>query len=231
MSRIFVLGNGPSIAKTPIDDLIGEDVLVMNRANRIWKDLGFKLKPKYYFKIDYNYYDRGTWKEEIYWALDNCKKLYLWEQFRTGYKEGHSNHEEMPDGVGNLTSYNVEWISKCKKHTPYQAGNWKATQSWHLPTLCTAFGSMNPILQIAAMQYDEIYLLGCDLGYVKDPKANHAVPGYNTDPRDKSEQDTRNMLHIHQMAKRCSPVPIYNAGIGGNLEVYPRVDLRKVLDG
>lgn len=230
MSRVFIIGSGPSLAKTPVDDLIGEDVFVMNKANHLWKHFGWKLKPKYYFKLDYNYYDREIWKEQVYWAADHCQKLFLWEQFRTGYKVGHSNYETMPDGVGNLPGVNVEWISKCK-HTAYQSGNWKATQSWHLPTLCTAFGSINPIMQICAMEYDEIYLLGCDLGYTGDSNKNHAYPGYDTDPRDKSEQDQRNMSNIHAIARRCSPVPIYNATIGGSLETYPRVDIFELLKG
>ena len=231
MSRVFVVGSGPSLAKTPINDMQGEDLFVMNKACKIWEALKFTVKPKYYFKMDYNYYDRHEWKEHVYWALENCEKLYLWEQFRTGYKVGHPNHDTMPDGLGNLEGYNVEWLNKCKEHSPYQAGNWKATNTWHLPKLCTAFGSMNPILQLCSMMYDEIYLIGCDLGYTKDKEANHAMTGYDTDLRDKSEQDLRNMTHIHKVAKRSSSVPIYNATIGGNLEVYERVDLLDVLNG
>ena len=229
MSRIFVVGSGPSLSKVPINDMKGEDFFVLNKACDIWKKLGFTVKPKYYFKQDYNYYDRHEWKEHVYWALENCEKLFLWEQLRTGYKVGHPNYDTMPDGVGNLTGYNVQWFNKCLEHSPYQTGNPKAAQSWHLPKLCTAFGSMNPILQLASMEYDEIYLLGCDLGYSKDKEENHAVKEYDTDPRDKSQQDAKNMLNIHQIARRSSPVPIYNATPGGHLEVYKRVKLEDIL--
>jgi hypothetical protein len=230
MSRIFLVGSGPSLKVTPMDALIGEDVMVMNKWNRISNELGFKLKPKYYFKIDYNSYDHLSWKGEIAWAKDNCEKLFLWEQFRTGYKVGHSNHEHMPDGVGNLTDVNVQWIKKCK-HTPYQWDNWKAVQSWHLPELCTAFGGMSTMIQLASLEYDEIYLLGCDLGYTPDRTKNHAIRDYTIDDSNKVEMDNGNMTTLHKMARRCCPVPIYNATIGGYLEVYPRVNIFEILKG
>jgi hypothetical protein len=230
VSRIFLIGSGPSLKHTPINDLAGEDVMVMNKWNRISKELGFTIRPKYYFKIDYNSFDHLSWKEEIKWAAATCEKLFLWEQFQTGYKVGHSNYEHMPSGVGNLPGVNVEWIRKCK-HTPYQWDNWKRANSWHLPELCTAFGGMSTMLQIAAMEYDEIYLLGCDLGYTPDRTKNHAIPDYTLDDSNKVRMDNGNMQTLHDMARRSSPVPIYNATIGGCLEVYPRVDIYELLKG
>lgn len=88
------------------------------------------------------------------------------------------------------------------------------------------------MIQIAAdrLKYDEIYLLGCDLGYTSNVNDNHAIPAYTTDKRDKSEMDNGNMLHLHKMAKRCCPVPIYNATVGGELEVYERVNIWELLN-
>lgn len=229
MSRIFLVGSGPSLKHTPMDALIGEDVMVMNKFGWMADYHGWKLKPKYYFKIDHNTVDK-TQVEEIMWGVQNCQKLFLWEQFRTGYKVGHANYEDMPEGVGNLDGVNVQWLKKCKD-SAYQASNWKATQSWHLPELCTAFGGMSTMIQLASLEYDEIYLLGCDLGYTPDVNKNHAIPNYTKDERDKSEMDNRNMLHLHEMARRCCPVPIYNATVGGYLEVYPRVDIFELLKG
>jgi len=201
--------------------------MVMNKANRIWKELGFTLKPRYYFKIDYNSYDHLSWMEEIEWAKRNCESLFLWEQFKTGYPKGHSNYEHMPSGVGELD--NVTWLKKCR-HTPYQWNNWKAVTSWHLPELCTAFGGMSPMIQIAAMRYDELYLLGCDLGYTPDRTRNHAIADYTIDESNKVAMDNGNMNALHNMAKRCCPVPIYNATKGGSLEVYERVKLEDLLE-
>ena len=226
MSRIFLVGSGPSLKETPLDELANEDVMVMNKFGFMADYHGWALEPKYYFKIDHNTVDM-THKEEIEWAHRNCKHLFLWEMFKTGYPEGHINKDTMPDGVGDLP--NTTWIKKCKCSN-YQWDNVKAVTAWHLPELCTAFGGMSTMIQIAVvLGYSEIYLLGCDLGYTPDPAKNHAIPNYTTDKRNKVEMDNGNMLALHKMAKRCSPVPIFNAGINGYLEVHPRVDLMDIL--
>jgi hypothetical protein len=43
--------------------------------------------------------------------------------------------------------------------------------------------------------------------------------------------DNENMNQAHMVARRSSPVPIYNATLGGKLEVHPRVDFFEVLNG
>ena len=225
-NRIFLIGSGPSLKVTPIDDLIGEDVMVMNKFGRMAGYHDWKLKPRYYFKIDHNTFDK-THIEEISWALENCEKLFLWEQFRTGYPKGHGNYDDMPDGVGDHEK--ITWLQKCE-HTGYQWNNVKAVKEWHLPSLCTAFGGMSTMMQLGVkLGYDEIYLLGCDLGYTPHVDLNHAIPEYTKDKSDKSVMDNGNMMTLHKMAKRSCPVPIYNATIGGELEVYKRVDLKEIL--
>jgi len=199
-------------------------MMVMNKFGRMNDYHGWGVTPKCYFKIDHNTVDISH-KEEIMWAAPRCEKLFLWEQFKNGYPENHPNYETMPYGVGELN--NAVWIQKCA-HTAYHAGNSKAAKEWHEP-LCTAYGGMSPMIQIASREYDEIYLLGCDLGYTSNVNKNHAIPNYTKDERDKSEMDTTNMTALHEMANRCSPVPIYNAS-GGYLEIYPRVDIEELLD-
>jgi hypothetical protein len=226
--RIWLVGSGPSLKETPMDMLTGEDVMVMNKFGRIHSALGWRMKPTHYLKIDHNSIDM-TQVEEIKWAEERGCKMYLWEMFRNGFPVGHSNYDTMPEGVGDIQ--NVTWIQKCK-HTGYQWNNVKAVQSWHLPTLCTAFGGMSTMLQIAVKEgYEEIYLLGCDLGYTPFQEKNHAITDYTKDLRDKGIMDNGNMKTLHLMAIRSSPVPIYNATIGGFLEVYPRVDMKEVLYG
>lgn len=231
MKRIFLLGSGPSLVDTPMELLKNEDIMVMNKFGRINDYHGWGMKPKYYFKIDHNTVDR-TQVEEITWGLENCEHLFLWEMFKTGYPEKHPNFETLSEGVGDIPK--TTWIEKCPlKCRQYYWDNHAKTTEWHLPELCTAFGGMSTMIQIAAdrLEYDEIYVVGCDLGYTPHQELNHAIPNYTTDKRDKSEIDNGNMLHLHNMAKKCSPVPIFNATVGGELEVYPRVDILKLLNG
>ena len=201
----------------------------MNKFGRMDTHHGWGMKPKLYMKIDHNTVDR-TQVEEITWARENCEHLFLWEMFKTGYPEGHPNLETLPEGVGEIP--NTTWFPKCPlKCRQYNWDNHCATTEWHLPVLCTAFGGMSTMIQIAStiLNYDEIYLVGCDLGYTPHQELNHAIPNYTTDKRDKSEQDDGNMKHLHEMAKRCSPVPIFNATVGGVLDVYERKDIFEVL--
>ena len=52
MSRWFVLGNGPSLANTPLDLLIGENTVGINRINLIYDKTAWR--PTIYCKTDHN---------------------------------------------------------------------------------------------------------------------------------------------------------------------------------
>jgi hypothetical protein len=223
MSRIWLVGSGPSLAKQDLNLLADEDVMVMNKFGRMAEHHGWNIRPKYYFKVDHNTVDMSH-IEEIGWGYRNCEQLFLWEMFRDGYPDGHPNKETLPDGVGHISA---TWIKKCSDSV-YMAGNSKAPTEWH-EGLCTAFTGMSTMIQIAnQLGYDEIILLGCDLDYTDNVNDNHAIPNYTTDNRDKSVMDNTNMLAAHVMASKCSAAQIYNAS-GGVLDVHPCVDILEVL--
>ena len=86
-------------------------------------------------------------------------------------------------------------------------------------------------LAIQIALYDEIYLIGCDLGH-KEGASNHFIGRYAINRGVTRRQAVkRNMANAmgHQLAFENSPIPIYNATIGGHLEVYPRVNLEDIL--
>ena len=84
-------------------------------------------------------------------------------------------------------------------------------------------------MQIAAVNgATEINLLGCDL-YVPDYRQNFFTPNYTDDQRPRDVLDNTNMIQVHTVAKRSSPIPIYNCTFGGKLEVHPRRDFYEVL--
>lgn len=207
MKRIFLIGNGPSLKHTPLDLLKNEDTMALNAISLMYDKTSWR--PKFYFCMDVNPNDRRRWKS----IEDNlgCKKVFLYDLWK--------------DRFGNRE--NIEYIPRCKKHHPFPVTSKNALQRWHLPSICTAHGSMSPMMQLAAtMGYEEIYLLGVDLFTSKHDHFDEHYPAhYVWQERNKIEQ------HIHEVAKRSCPVPIYNATIGGHLETHPRVELRKVLDG
>ena len=110
---------------------------------------------------------------------------------------------------------------------------------WHLDdgVLCKYGSGYNCMLQQAVLEgYNPIYLVGADLGFVgrdglgeDDP--DHFDPRYNTRWADKARADLDNetQVDMHTHAKEwCDErgIHIFNASLGGSLEVYPRINFK-----
>jgi hypothetical protein len=110
------------------------------------------------------------------------------------------------------------------------------TDRWHdAPPICKQGGSIPAAIQWAVqLGYNPIYLIGCDMGLKAHSTGNHFTPRY-ADVDAYSEKAaalaTRNLLHNHSIAKKeCARrgVEIYNAGIGGSLDLYKRVEFKSL---
>jgi hypothetical protein len=98
---------------------------------------------------------------------------------------------------------NVEYLMTCNGEE----------HDWHLPQLCGFGTSLHLGIQLAVeMKPDAIYLVGCDLGN----KHFYSKETFN------SAELARK---AHEIASRCSPVTIFNATVGGELDIYRRVRL------
>lgn len=213
----FVIGNGPSLSVTPLDDLAGVDSFAVNRINQIFPR--FRWRPTYYVRTETPTIDAPEhWWTDIAEVVAEGIECYMpfWDNSKIGPKPS-----------------NVHWVNTCH-HYKYLLGRDKSSKiphSWHLPLLCDYGSSLSTAIQLAVQKgYKVIFLLGCDLGY-KDSGTSHFYqdnPGY----RISAELANRNILHAHEIAKReCEErgVEIYNATIGGELEIYERVDLCQLL--
>ncbi len=126
-------------------------------------------------------------------------------------------------------------------------GEYNPTE-WHLPTLCTWGGGMMWAIQLAlTLRHNPIYLLGCDLYTYRSPDEgdiNHFhldYSGYRTFPDGREKNgpevwDNLNKANIgaFELAKQEAEkmgVTIYNATVGGKLEVFERVDIWDLLSG
>jgi hypothetical protein len=107
--------------------------------------------------------------------------------------------------------------------------------------------SMTAVLQIAVyMGFNPIYLLGCDGEYVQIDWGG-SDPNHFSEDYDKLQLGKRKIVMTASMASFCSDavqrghevakyacdalgVEIYNATVGGEIEIYPRVDIREVLN-
>ena len=218
--RHWVIGSVKSLLETPLDLLKGEVTWGLNRIHKFYSRTSWR--PTYFVMVDYNQQNpEGYWQECIkaHW---NTRK-WLWE----GFRDGHPLFPDLGDGVGDVP--NTTWIPRCKKHHYYMADNVKRANSWHFPEICTAFSVIGAAMQLAVLHgADEIYLLGCDL-YKPDYRENFFDEDYTGDYRQRDELDNANMIQAHTVARRSSPVPIYNATIGGSLEVHPRVNFFDVI--
>lgn len=217
--RHWIIANGSSLNKTPLNLLKNEVTWGMNRIHLHYPKTSWR--PTYYLMVYYNQQNpKNYWKEcvEAHW---NTKK-WLWD----GFRDGHPYFELEP--IGEVP--NTAWLPRCKKHHYYMADNWKRAESWHFPEICTAFSGIGSVIQLAVLEgATEIYIVGADL-YVPDYTKNFFISNYTDDYRQRDKLDNENMTQVHMVAKRSSPVPIYNATLGGMLEVYPRVDFFEVLN-
>ena len=117
---------------------------------------------------------------------------------------------------------------------------------WHLPKPCMRGGAASIALQLSVLlKKDPIYLVGCDLYQYRGPTdsdINHFHPKYCPYKVRKStgeeligpeewEQLNHRLIRAHEMARKSSPSTIYNATVGGALNVYNRVDIHAVLNG
>jgi hypothetical protein len=139
---------------------------------------------------------------------------------------------------------NVIFMERCE-----HIGGKYVPDAWHLPVPCDYGGGISIALQIAAgvLGHNPVYLVGCDLYKYRAPDeddVNHFHPAYCPYKRTKTGEEligpaqwenlNRRLIIGHRIAKKSAAalgVSIYNATVGGRLEVYPRVDIRAVLNG
>lgn len=214
--RAFLIGNGPSLRETPLHLISHELSIGCNKIAKIFPHTTWR--PSHYLKMDHSPFDQDSYRDQIYPMVGS--HMLLWDAFRDGDKS-----QEI-EGLGDLPY--TQWVKRCKHHA-YIFPHDKASQTWHLPTFCTGINSINLMAQWAvSLGADEIYLVGCD-GNFTDGKNDHFMENYyQTVDSGYEERNNLQLSYAHTIIKRSCPVPVYNATIGGNIEIYPRVDLRKL---
>ena len=153
--------------------------------------------------------------------------------------------------TSEMEQYDVTRYNACTHHDIVDTGNHiyfdQVPEEWHFPQICKFGGSVPMTIQLAVQErwyreeddpdkgptgkFDEIYLLGCDLGH-QPGKENHFHSEYaGHRPINLKTAKWRNMANTmgHELALKSSPIPIYNATPGGSLEVYPRVEFNSVI--
>lgn len=225
--RIFVIGNGPSLNRTPLNFLKNEYTFGVNGIYHLYDKLDFK--PTFYTITDRRVIS------DIYQnvnALTNSL-FFFDEKFRGLLREGSD----------------VFYFETRLKGTSFEDQHFSFDISKNIRHSNTVVGWA---IQIASyMGFREIYLIGCDLGYkvqesvleegsiafnsnkkmlltgTKDDDPNHFDPSYFGKNRKYHYPNEEGMITNHKQYKEAlknKKQKIFNATIGGELEVYNRID-------
>jgi len=228
MKRVWILGNGPSLKETPLHLLKDEVTIGVNRVQLIfphttWRPTYFVMTDAWYNPFVYDDCVQAAVKE-VTAVMETGAYAFLGPVFWDALAQ--TEYGGRMQGVLPICS-EVIW----------HVGDRSVPKKWHTREYCSFGGSVSCALQVVNRekifeQCEEIYLLGCDLGY-SDTEPSHFNADYYdflTDP-DYLTAKTLNAdkTRAHEIAKRSSRIQIFNATIGGELEVYPRVDMREIL--
>jgi len=231
---VFMMGNGPSLSETPLDQLQGMYSFAMNRIALIYDKV--RWRPSFFICTSTNI-AREEWRRDIIKTITLGTPSFIWDKLKQYVEPYHFK---------NVAYVNCTHGKEVTDSAPDDWWSYDASQR-----VCKFGTSMLPALQIAIyMGFNPIYLLGCDLGFrppievtnsskipfdaqkqvQRDP--NHFAGNYGT-PGCPPDVLNTNMRAAHILARRAAErigVAIYNATPGGELDVYPRVDLKKLLN-
>lgn len=231
--RCFIMGNGPSLNQMNLDLFENEIVWGSNRC--------------------YLLFDRIQWRPAFYVAVD--KRVVP-----DNAEEINALGRQLPDTLffypvsfrynRILTSTpNVYWYNEVpsrEDNLPYSMFSVDPVNVVYTARTVTA-----AMLQLAVyLGFDPIYLIGCDTSYSipetvqyengdanllisTDVDLNHFDPSYFG--RDKKWHDPHvdRMIFSYEQAKKvCDEkrVRVLNATVGGNLEIFPRVNYLELFE-
>jgi hypothetical protein len=230
--RCFIVGNGPSLKNTNLDLIKNEYSFAMNRISMIFDFT--EWRPSYYSCTTTNIH-RPDWKDDIYKIQSLDIPFFIWDRLVKESKDFVQN-----DNTFLLNCSDGEEVTNNPKEEWW---------SWDANERVTKFGSSIVVsFQLAVyMGFKEIYLLGTDLNFKETSfqkllkrlglkefsqkfDTNHFNSSYGT-PGLPSSVLNSNMLSVHElidkMTKSCG-VKVFNSTIGGNLEIYNRVQLESL---
>lgn len=213
MTRAFIVGNGPSLNHTKLDLMRGDISFGINRISKIYDRTYWR--PTHYVRAEQasTGHDPQIYSDDITLHSRICQEVWANEFFI-----GHLSD------VRNSGKYRQ--IRGCSHYNAH-FDDMECPAAYHLPRLCTFGSSVHVAIQIALgiMNIDIVYLVGCDLGY-QSGKQNHFDPEYTVGVGElRSARYTQlDLLAAHMLAAREFKGRIFNATIGGDLEVYDRVD-------
>lgn len=302
--RIFLVGNGPSLEKTPLDALADEYSIAMKKINHIYPQTdwrpSFYFNPREWEKLPPKQvrFIRENVEAGITCFLESSTVQEFGARENVYYIDRQELKTEPVDPKRGLHAMTLEDITDrlIADLSPF----WSHDPTEVLYTYHSMYGTMQ---LLAYMGFDELYFVGCDLGYgyhdphmlfgggldplryleegsgplwrrytqfLRDsyeagefPKSvlnsfafgffhtplakyfiratdsmlggddpNHFAADYRVKPKDNTYANDQ-IRKSHAVAKRIlaeDGIEVFNATVGGNLEMYPRVDIESVVE-
>lgn len=155
--RVFILGNGPSLSETPLEDLEEEYTIALNKIDLLYKNTTWR--PTYYVFYDVVHYEKDGMSKEL---LNSVEKNIMEADKSFISSPGEKYFGEKEDIY--YFEYNQNNNPAKRNHA---IKNGEIENYWSNDISDKIFITGSTIIaaaQIAAyMGFDEIYLLGCDL--------------------------------------------------------------------
>jgi len=175
MTRAWIIGNGESLGKTPLDKLAGEVTFSTGRINLLLKEIDWR-PTNYVLAEEAGVRDEPRIRRDLREIALKVNACY--------FQAGLIGLTQVPH-----PNCLFEFFTTC------QHANTGPPETWHLPELCAYGSSVHVALQIATLQgYSPLYLLGCDL-----------VGGHFADNYGESLVQTNLWRHAHEIAHRSNP--------------------------
>lgn len=230
--RIFVIGNGPSLNRTPLNMLTDEYTIAMNRISLLYDKTNWR--PTFFVCTTTNI-RYPEWHRDIMRTINSGVVTFAGDKLKE-YIGDHKNvhYLNCTHGEQIIDSPLLEW--------------WSDDIS---KRVCKYATSMLVAFQVAFyLGFKELYIVGADLAFSESllktflchlrlgrlthfwGDKNHFSSKYGT-PGCTSKVLNRNMLAAHNLVKGVAQkhgVKIFNATLGGRLEVYPRVNFFDLFD-
>lgn len=237
--RCFIMGNGPSLNRMDLSRLAGETVFACNAAFLLFDRISWR--PRYYVCVDSRVLpDRAAEIDVMLTENPGMQGFFpAFLQEHTGAKFRRATRAILPPGP-NRNFFNER--ANSTDDPPRSMFSLDANEAVIQPYTVAI-----TMMQLAAyMGFTEIVLIGCDTNYVvpatvrrggdddpgglaltseRDDDANHFDPRYFGKDRKWHDPQPEMMIRHHQYAKEALDaigVKVFNATVGGKLEVFPR---------
>jgi hypothetical protein len=229
----FIFGNGPSLNKMDLSLFKGQHVWASNRF--------------------YLIFDQIDWRPDFYVGID--KRVIPDIANELAHLQEELNHTKFffplifREQRNLKSSANTFWFRENQNEKP---GNEEMDFSQHCAEVLAPSKTVTiSMIQLAVyLGFNPIYLVGCDTSYTVPPTVisedekneylvstqnddpNHFHPGYFGAGKKWHQPHVERMLDQYEKIKLITDemgIEIINATVGGNLEIFPRIDYQTAL--